>query len=71
MSLFLPFALALAVFWLGIGVMLARFLAQKYRGRPWGKKTVGSEFVYGGALRNDGRRAGGLDGGLWGSGRGV
>lgn len=53
MSLFLPFVLALAVFWLLIGVMLAKFLAQKYRNKPWRTREVDSSFVFGGAVGRD------------------
>ncbi|KAJ4340318.1 hypothetical protein N0V87_002610 [Didymella glomerata] len=42
MGLFLPFVLALAVFWLVIGVYLAKFLAQKYKGKPWNSKNIDS-----------------------------
>ncbi|KAJ8112530.1 hypothetical protein OPT61_g5113 [Boeremia exigua] len=53
MALFIPFMLGLAVFWLVIGVMLAKFFAQKFKGKPWGTRTVDSQFVYGSALQND------------------
>lgn len=53
MGLFIPFVFALAVFWLVIGVMLAKFLAQKYKGKPWSSKAVDSQYIYGNALQND------------------
>ncbi|KAF9701714.1 hypothetical protein EKO04_000306 [Ascochyta lentis] len=53
MSLFLPFMLLLALFWLAIGIMLAKFLAQKYRGKPWSKRAVDAQYIYGSALDND------------------
>ncbi|KAJ4982648.1 hypothetical protein SVAN01_11860 [Stagonosporopsis vannaccii] len=53
MALFVPFALALAVFWLVIGIMLAKFFAQKYKGKPWKSRSVDSSFLYGSALQND------------------
>ncbi|KZM24560.1 uncharacterized protein EKO05_0008672 [Ascochyta rabiei] len=68
MSFFLPFVLALAVFWLLIGIMLAKFLAQKYKGRPWSARTVDTQYIYGSALAND-RSAGGAYGNGYGYGR--
>lgn len=53
MALFLLFAIALALFWLVIGVYLAKFLAQKYKGKPWNTRTVDSQFLYGNALQHD------------------
>lgn len=61
MALFIPFVLGLAIFWLIIGIMLAKFLAQKYKGKPWNKRTVDSAFIYGSAVGNN--RSGGLGGG--------
>lgn len=53
MGLFIPFVLGLAVFWLIIGIMLAKFLAQKFKGKPWKSTTVDSQYIYGNALQND------------------
>jgi hypothetical protein len=53
MGFFIPFVLALAIFWLVIGIMLAKFLAQKYKGKPWKSRTVDSQYIYGNALQND------------------
>lgn len=53
MGLFLPFIFALAVFWLVIGIYLAKFLAQKYKGKPWNSRNVDAQFIYGTALQND------------------
>jgi uncharacterized membrane protein YgcG len=66
MGLFVPFALALAVFWLIIGIMLAKFLAQKYKGKPWNSRNIDSQFIYGSSLSND--RSGQMYGGGYGNG---
>ncbi|KAJ4378823.1 hypothetical protein N0V86_005696 [Didymella sp. IMI 355093] len=46
MGLFLLFAFALAVFWLVIGIFLAKFLAQKYKGKPWNSRNIDSQYIY-------------------------
>ncbi|KAF2633325.1 hypothetical protein BU25DRAFT_405233 [Macroventuria anomochaeta] len=69
MGLFIPFVLALAVFWLVIGTLLAKFLAQKYKGKPWNNRTVDSQYIYGNALQND--RSGQMHGGRYGMGGSV
>jgi hypothetical protein len=66
MALFLPFMLALAVFWLVIGVYLAKFFAQKYKGKPWNSRNIDSQYIYGNALQND--RSTGMHSGGYGLG---
>lgn len=34
--------------------MLAKFLAQKYKGKPWNSRTVDSQYIYGSAVGRDG-----------------
>ena len=55
---FIPLMIAIAAFWLAIGTMLARYLAQKYKGKPWrsGRPLDEHNFIYGTALRNDNSR---------------
>ena len=69
MSLFIPFALALAVFWLIIGVMIAKFLAQKYKGKPWNSRAVDSQYIYGSAINHD--RSGHMYGAGYGMGGSI
>lgn len=69
MGLFIPFVLALALFWLLIGLMIAKFLAQKYKGKPWKSRTVDSQFIYGSALAND--RSAGMQSGGYGRAEGA
>ncbi|KAF3002953.1 hypothetical protein E8E13_004083 [Curvularia kusanoi] len=66
MGLFIPLMLAIAIFWLAIGVMLAKFLAQKYKGKPWKTNAVDEHYIYGSALNND--RSGTVHSGGYGYG---
>jgi len=69
MALFIPFMIALAVFWLVIGIMLAKVFAQKFKGKPWKARAVDSSFVYGSALQHD--RSSQVHGGGYGYGYGF
>jgi hypothetical protein len=48
MDLFVPFVILLAFFWLTIGIMIARYAQQTFKGKPW-KSTIREDpSVYGG-----------------------
>lgn len=55
--------------------MIAKFLAQKYKGKPWNNRAVDSQFIYGSAINHDRSRhmyGGGYGmGGSIGSGGGL
>jgi hypothetical protein len=65
MDLFIPFVIALAFFWLSIGIMIARYAQQTYKVKPWNSTVREDPRVYSGGMghgMHTGRTFGGEEG---------
>ena len=69
MDLFIPFVFLLALFWLTIGLMIARYAQQTFKGKPWNSTMGEGPSVCGNGLGH-GRSMGSAFGGEQGSGNG-
>jgi hypothetical protein len=69
MDLFIPFMFLLALFWLTIGLMIARYAQQNFKGKPWTSTTSESPNVFGNGIGHE-RPMGRTFGGDLGEGQG-
>jgi hypothetical protein len=69
MDLFIPFMFLLALFWLTIGLMIARYAQQTFKGKPWKSTTSEGPNVFGNGIGHE-RPMGRTFGGDLGDGQG-